>query len=464
MDGLIFACVEGRSFYFVLPVPSFHPSLPPSPPSRYLMHLEPRSWFIGGLFISFILLCGLTHLFSMLNLPSNLILITKWATAVVSVSTSLLLLRVIPEALSLPQYLKDLTLENKLMKDFRGVMTAMRRDLREDAIIDNARHKLRRVLPARTFIDISTDTIPPHFLSAPREVLSLPILGGLSMHLRRARLNEAQVMWLHDVCVQMKQTLQQAAYLHNANLRTMQQQQQQAQAVVGPNGPPHLTRLSSTSSSYIGGGAGGGLGGTGGESNSEDGFSRSYPMTSGPNLLPSQMPSTTASSSLPPSSLAPPLAPSLQPAASYSSSSTAATAATAGPLPPVLLQRHSSCSSTASPAGAVVGGEGGAGGGNTHTHHHHTNHHHHHHGQPQQQQQQEVVQFHQQQQHQQHDDRMPPSEEVERALLAEFELTRLRIKCAGILSRVRTLVDVLEVGREGGREGGRQGGREGGGP
>lgn len=95
----------------------------------------------------------------------------------------------------------------------------------------------------------------------------------------------------------------------------------------------------------------------------------------------------------------------------------------------------------------MVGGAGG-GGGNTYTHHHHTNHHHHHHGQ--QQQQQQHVQF--QQQQQQHDDRMAPSEEVERALLAEFELTRLRIKCAGVMSRVRTLVDVLEVGREGGRK------------
>ncbi len=39
-----------------------------------------------------------------------------------------------------------------------------RRELREDAIIDNARHKLRRVLPANTFIDISTDPVPPDFL------------------------------------------------------------------------------------------------------------------------------------------------------------------------------------------------------------------------------------------------------------------------------------------------------------
>lgn len=29
--------------------------------------------------------------------------------------------------------------------------------------------------------------------SVPREVLSLPIIGDLSMHLRRANLNEAQV-------------------------------------------------------------------------------------------------------------------------------------------------------------------------------------------------------------------------------------------------------------------------------
>ena len=89
------------------------------------------------------------------------------------------------------------------MKDFRGIMTAMRcvyipmhalccdsqsvsrfppqnlnhhtttlhinppphrRELREDAIIDNARHKLRRVLPAHTFIDISKDPVPPHFV------------------------------------------------------------------------------------------------------------------------------------------------------------------------------------------------------------------------------------------------------------------------------------------------------------
>jgi hypothetical protein len=30
------------------------------------------------------------------------------------------------EALSLPQYVRDITMENKLMKDFRGIMTAMR--------------------------------------------------------------------------------------------------------------------------------------------------------------------------------------------------------------------------------------------------------------------------------------------------------------------------------------------------
>ena len=39
-----------------------------------------------------------------------------------------------------------------------------RRELREDAIINNARHKLRRVLPPNTFIDISTDPIPPEFV------------------------------------------------------------------------------------------------------------------------------------------------------------------------------------------------------------------------------------------------------------------------------------------------------------
>lgn len=39
-----------------------------------------------------------------------------------------------------------------------------------------------------------------------------------------------------------------------------------------------------------------------------------------------------------------------------------------------------------------------------------------------------------------------PSEEVERALLAELELTKLRIRCSGVLSRLQALLDVLEVG------------------
>ena len=44
-------------------------------------------------------------------------------------------------------------------------------------------------------------------------------------------------------------------------------------------------------------------------------------------------------------------------------------------------------------------------------------------------------------------DGAPPSEEVERALLAEFDTMKLRIKCAGVLARIVTLVDVIEVGR-----------------
>jgi hypothetical protein len=39
-----------------------------------------------------------------------------------------------------------------------------------------------------------------------------------------------------------------------------------------------------------------------------------------------------------------------------------------------------------------------------------------------------------------------PSEEVGRALLAELELTKLRMRSAGVLSRVQALLDVLEVG------------------
>jgi hypothetical protein len=35
---------------------------------------------------------------------------------------------------------------------------------------------------------------------APRELLSLPVLGDLNMHLRRSKLTEPQVTFLHDVC------------------------------------------------------------------------------------------------------------------------------------------------------------------------------------------------------------------------------------------------------------------------
>ena len=68
----------------------------------------------------------------------------------------------------------------------------------------------------------------------------------------------------------------------------------------------------------------------------------------------------------------------------------------------------------------------------------------------------QLQQQQQQQQQQRHDGRVPASEEVERVLVAECELARLRIKCAGILSRVLTLVDVMDVSRAGGREEGKE--------
>ena len=56
------------------------------------------------------------------------------------------------------------------MKDFRGITLAMRKDMHEEAILRNAKQKLRRVLPPQTFIDISTDAVPPPFRNSPREV------------------------------------------------------------------------------------------------------------------------------------------------------------------------------------------------------------------------------------------------------------------------------------------------------
>jgi hypothetical protein len=64
---------------------------------------------------------------------------------------SILLTRTLPfrpqEALSLPQHVRDITIENKLMRDFRSVTNNLRRVLKEDAILDNARKRLKRVLP-----------------------------------------------------------------------------------------------------------------------------------------------------------------------------------------------------------------------------------------------------------------------------------------------------------------------------
>lgn len=95
------------------------------------------------------------------------------------------------EALSLPQYVRDITAENKLMRDFRAVTNTMRRVLQEDAIIDSARLKLKRVLPPNALISIGKE--PPADYCGSRELLSLPIDGSLAMYLRRSRLSEAQV-------------------------------------------------------------------------------------------------------------------------------------------------------------------------------------------------------------------------------------------------------------------------------
>ncbi|GAB5036520.1 ethylene receptor homolog [Nannochloropsis oceanica] len=395
---------------------------------RHMMHLHPRFWFTGALFISFILLCGLTHLFNMLNLPTNVILFTKWATAIVSVSTSLLLLHVIPEALSLPQFIKELTFENKSMKDFRGVMVAVRRDLREEAIIDNARHKLRRILPARTLIDISTDAIPPHFLHAPRDVLTLPIMGGLSMHLRRSRVNEAQVMWLHDVCLQMKQALQQAAHLRN----NFQSNMQHHQPVGGLDGELCLTQLNSSSSSsslYVTGkGRDEGLEMLGGrhvDKGSEEACrTRLYSSTTSVHKV---APTSCITSKAASSALAPSLPPSPQSAVFKAPFLATAAAAADGPVAPVCFHRNSSSSSTALPV-AALGGEG--------TLYPHS------HGQEEKQQQ---LQHQLDQQQERKDDRGPPFEKVDRVWEAECALARLRIKCAGILSRVLTLVDFMDI-------------------
>lgn len=87
--------------------------------------------------------------------------------------------------------MRDITAENKLMRDFRAVTNTMRRVLQEEAIIDNARLKLKRVLPPHALICIGKE--PPADYCGSRELLSLPIDGQLAMHLRRSRLSEAQV-------------------------------------------------------------------------------------------------------------------------------------------------------------------------------------------------------------------------------------------------------------------------------
>lgn len=49
-------------------------------------------------------------------------------------------------------------------------------DLREEAIIDNATSKVRRVLPLNSLIGICRD-IPRTFIGSIQKVVSLPILG-----------------------------------------------------------------------------------------------------------------------------------------------------------------------------------------------------------------------------------------------------------------------------------------------
>lgn len=180
--------------------------------SRYRYSLTRRTLLVSILSIAFILACGTTHLLSVLHAPMPLILGVKILTAAVSIAASVVLCWVVPEALSLPQYVSDITVENKLMRDFKAVTNTIRRVLEEDAIVENAETKLRRLLPPNTLVCISKE--PPAELFGKRELLTLPVSGALCMHLRRSNLTEAQVTWLHDVCVQMKLALEQARAIH----------------------------------------------------------------------------------------------------------------------------------------------------------------------------------------------------------------------------------------------------------
>lgn len=176
---------------------------------RYIWNLERSGIMVSFLFILFIMSCGITHILSTVSASSTAVFLAKLITAIVSALTSVTLLFVLPRALNLPLYLHEITQENKYMLNFRIMSACIWRVLKEDCIIANARVKLHRILPNQALIDITHD--PPH--ETGPDVLSILILDGLRMYVRRSRLEQAQLQWLQDVCIQIRFAILQARIL-----------------------------------------------------------------------------------------------------------------------------------------------------------------------------------------------------------------------------------------------------------
>jgi hypothetical protein len=176
---------------------------------RYIWNVEGLGIVVACLFILFIMSCGITHILNVVSASSTAIFISKLITAIVSVLTSVTLCFVLPRALNLPLYLHEIKQENKYMLNFRIMSACIWRVLKEDSIIANARVKLHRILPDQTLIDITHN---PSHETGP-DVLSILILDGLRMYVRKSRLEQAQLQWLQDICIQIRFAILQARIL-----------------------------------------------------------------------------------------------------------------------------------------------------------------------------------------------------------------------------------------------------------
>lgn len=108
--------------------------------------------FTSILFILFILLCGLTHLFS--AFVKNVILecVTKILTALVSIVTAFVLgMVVVPDIIGVPMMLKQITNDNIMMIDYRKVTQIMRTKLEYDSILRNSLCVLKEIHPYMKF-------------------------------------------------------------------------------------------------------------------------------------------------------------------------------------------------------------------------------------------------------------------------------------------------------------------------